>query len=199
MEITVFWVAVVLAFFLAGPHDKTQVILMPDSDGHVGQAEVITEGGRQLLTESGQMTTVKDSSKPPSDVAMVDQAEIAESFSEVLAIEPVLPEKFLLYFLPGSNELTKASIELLPKVIDTIKERESSYISIFGHSDRVGSEESNIKLSTKRAIAVRQLLEELGASVANIETASHGEGNPLVKTADGVAEPRNRRVEVVVR
>lgn len=199
MEITVFCVAVVLAVIFAGPLDKTQVILMPDTDGHVGQAEVITEGGSQLLTEPGQMTIVIDGSKPPSDVAIVDQEEIAEDFSEVLAIEPVLPEKFLLYFLPGSNDLTKDSIELLPKVVDTIKERKSSYISIFGHSDRVGAEEYNLQLSTNRAIAVRQLLEELGVSSANIETDSHGEGNPLVKTADGVAESQNRRVEVIIR
>ena len=199
MEIFAFWVAAVVALVLAGPHDKTQVILMPDADGHVGQAEVITEGGRQLLTESGQMTIVRDGSKPPSEVAMIDQEEIAGAFSEVLAVEPVLPEKFLLYFLPGSNALTKDSIALLPKVVDAIQERQSSYISIFGHSDRVGSEEYNIKLSTNRAIAVRQLLEELGVSITNIETASHGEGNPVIKTADGVAEPRNRRVEVVVR
>ena len=132
-------------------------------------------------------------------VAMVDQEEIAAVFSEALAIEPLLPEKFLLYFLPDSNELVKDSIELLPKVVDTIKERKSSYISIFGHCDRVGSEEYNLQLSTTRTIAVRQLLEELGVAIANIETASHGEGNPLIKTADGIAEPRNRRVEVIVR
>jgi len=34
---------------------------------------------------------------------------------------------------------------------------------------------------------------------ANITVTSHGEGNPLIKTADNVSEPRNRRVEVVIR
>ena len=34
--------------------------------------------------------------------------------------------------------------------------------------------------------------------IANIRTNSHGEGNPLVKTADNVNEPQNRRVEVTI-
>lgn len=199
MEFAVWVVAVVIAIIAAGPGDKTKVILMPDTDGHVGQVEVITDGGSQLLAEAGQMTTVSDRAKPPSSVAIIDDKEIKALFSKVLAVEPKPPEKFLLYFLPNSNELTSASLEMLPKIVASIEQRNSSYISIFGHSDRVGSTEYNIQLSTSRAMATQQLLENQGVVVENIEMASHGEENPLIKTQDGVAEPLNRRVEVVVR
>jgi outer membrane protein OmpA-like peptidoglycan-associated protein len=184
---------------LGGAQDKTTVVLMPDADGQVGQVEVITDAGKRSLTEAGQMTTVKDRSQPPSEVAVVDKAQLQESFAAALSAEPEPPDKFLLYFLPDSTELTTASLELFPKILGSIEKRESSFISIFGHSDRVGSAEYNYSLSMKRARAVKTLLEEEGVDFERLETDSHGEGNPLIETADNVAEPRNRRVEVIVR
>ena len=199
MEFAIWIVAVVFSILAAGPGEKTKVILMPDADGQVGQVEVSTDGGKQLLTEASQMTVVRDSSKPPSAVTLVEENEINAIFSSALSMEPLLPEKFLLYFLLDSCELTPDSIDLLPKIIVSINQRDSSYISIFGHSDRVGPEAYNHQLATERILAVRQLLEDRGVVIKKMETVSHGEGNPLIKTADGVAEPRNRRVEVVVR
>jgi outer membrane protein OmpA-like peptidoglycan-associated protein len=200
MEGFVIWlVAVAIAVIASGPGEKTQVVLLPDIDGHVGQVEVSTLGGKQLLTEAGQMTVVTDGSKPPSAVTTVDERDISAVFSGALDVEPVLPEKFLLYFKPSSSELTSVSMALLPQIAAAIEKRNATYVSIFGHSDRVGSAEYNIQLSTKRAMAVKGLLSDQGVVVENMEIASHGEGNPLIKTPDGVAEPQNRRVEVVVR
>ena len=199
MGFAVWAVAVVLSILVALPGEKTKVILVPDSDGHVGQVEVSTAAGSQLLTEAGQMTVVRSASQPPSAVTKVAEKDINTIFAAALKAEPALPEKFLLYFLPDSTELTAASLDILPGIIDSINQRHSSYISIFGHSDRVGTEAYNLNLSAERVLAVRQLLADRGVVVEQIETASHGEGNPLIKTADGVAEPRNRRVEVIVR
>jgi outer membrane protein OmpA-like peptidoglycan-associated protein len=46
---------------------------------------------------------------------------------------------------------------------------------------------------------VREELLKLGIAPGRIRTAGRGEREPLVPTADGVAEPRNRRVEINVR
>ena len=56
-----------------------------------------------------------------------------------------------------------------------------------------------MRLSLQRAILVRDYLvgEDVDASIIQVD--SHGEGNPLFPTADEVPEPRNRRVEVLVR
>ena len=66
-------------------------------------------------------------------------------------------------------------------------------------TDTVGSKEYNYKLSLDRAKVLSDILIANGAVPSNITVTSHGEGNPLVKTADEVAEPRNRRVEVVIK
>ena len=185
--------------FIAGCGHKTQVILMPDSDGHVGQIEVVTDGGSRLLSEAGQMTVVSDRSRPPSEISVLDQTTVENMFSEALAVEPLPPEKFILYFLPGSDKLTPGSLKLIPQVISSIRERKSLDISIYGHADRVGSEAYNLTLSVQRTLAVQAVLANEGVNPDNMETASHGEGNPLINTSDGVAESRNRRVEVIVR
>ena len=54
----------------------------------------------------------------------------------------------------------------------------------------------NVPISIERANAVRDLLVKEGIDPAIIEVTSHGEENPLIPTADEVAEPRNRRVEI---
>lgn len=51
----------------------------------------------------------------------------------------------------------------------------------------------------RRAQAVRDALVDSGVSAADIAVFAKGETNPLVQTADGVREPQNRRVEIVIQ
>lgn len=194
---------VLLAVFVAGVFldsgRESRVILLPDPDGSVGVIEVSTAAGRAVLTESGQMTTVSSSSAAPVTPVKISEAEIAQEFSALFAVEPPQPVKFLLYFEQDSARLTVASERLLPQILETIEQRQAYAIGIYGHSDRTGSDEYNLKLSLQRAVAVRDLLSSRGISLQAMDVASHGEGNPLIPTADQVAEPRNRRVEVIVR
>lgn len=84
-------------------------------------------------------------------------------------------------------------------MIDSIKQRNSFDISVNGHSDSTGTAEYNLDLSLKRALHMRDILVKAGINEIYISTTSHGEGNPLIPTKKGVAEPRNRRVEIIVR
>ena len=67
------------------------------------------------------------------------------------------------------------------------------------HTDRTGTAESNLVLSQRRADYVRVWLVSNGVPLAEITATGRGEGDPVVPTEDGIAEPRNRRVEVTVR
>jgi outer membrane protein OmpA-like peptidoglycan-associated protein len=132
-------------------------------------------------------------------VTTAESAYIQKNFAESLAAQPQPPLKFLLYFLPGGVDLDEESKALLPQILAAIRERNSLDIGIHGHSDTVGSTEQNIELSTRRAFAVKEFIVQPGLNIQNLEVTSHGEGNLLVPTPDNVPEPRNRRVEVVVR
>ena len=65
-----------------------------------------------------------------------------------------------------------------------------------GHTDTVGTEAYNQRLSLSRADAVKQLLVRDGVPVATIDATGVGKTDLAVQTPDGVREPRNRRVEI---
>ena len=71
-------------------------------------------------------------------------------------------------------------------------------IELTGHADRSGPRTYNQGLSQRRADAVSAELVRLGIARAEIGISARGEDDPLVPTPDGVREPQNRRVEIVL-
>lgn len=190
---------ILLLLSLAGCSRHHAVILVPGPDGQVGNAEVTTAGGKRLLEKPGDMTRVSGPSAPPSAVTTADPDYIAVTFAEAMAIEPLPPEKFILFFETGSIVLTAESRSAIATIVAASKRRGATSISISGHTDAAGSDQFNDKLAQERSALVRKLLQQNGISPDLMTVSSHGKGNPLVPTPDGVAEPRNRRVEVIVR
>ena len=72
-------------------------------------------------------------------------------------------------------------------------------ISVIGHTDFVGTDQYNDALSLQRALRVKDLLVKRGFPAKMIQAVGRGKREPVVKASDGVAEPRNRRVEIIVR
>jgi len=176
----------------------TMIVLTPDPDGRTGAITVSNRAGSVAIDSPNQVTRVSDSAKAPTPPADIGNDTINALFSDALSIQPKQPVHYLLYF-ENDLLLTAESAGLVPEILTAIKERGSTDISVVGHADAVGSREYNLTLSKKRANSVRDLLVREGVDLNHIRTTSHGKENPLVKTADNVSEPRNRRVEVVVR
>lgn len=183
----------------AGCAPKNVFVLMPDDDGRVGAITVRNEKGAHTIDRAGQGVVVADAGTAPSAPAPVSEADLREWFGEARKAVPMAPQTFVLLFDSGTSVLTGESQGRLPDIMETIRKRSSRDISVVGHSDRKGDEQSNWKLSLERAEVVRGMLVDLGVPPEAIETTSHGEGNPLIPTENDVAEPRNRRVEVTVR
>ncbi len=188
-----------LILIMSGCAPKTTIVLLPDPDGKVGALTVNTEAGSVDIAKAGETTTVRSKSSLPSKPTIMSKERITATFGEALASLPEQPVHFTLYLQSGSTVLTKDSFNLLPKILEAVKERESQSISVVGHTDTAGNRQYNLKLSTQRAEAVSRLLIEKGVKKSSIKSTSHGEENPLIKTADNVNEPLNRRVEVIVR
>lgn len=182
------------------PEQKELVVLLPDADGSVGAVEVRTEGGTSVLDRAHQATTLKGKKKPPAKPTFMEEAQINETFKEAIRARPrFAPEAFILYFDTGKATLTDKSEKQIGKILQAVNKRAEFEISVVGHTDAVGSEEYNLKLSLERAETVHAKLISSGIEASAMEISSHGEANPLVPTKDSVAEPRNRRVEVTVR
>ena len=111
---------------------------------------------------------------------------------------PMAPETFVIHFAFDSTELTAASNTVLDQAMESAAKMGAESLAATGHADRAGSEEYNLDLSLRRASAVLDALVARGANPANISLAGRGEAEPAVPTADGVYEPANRRVEIIV-
>lgn len=176
----------------------TLVALVPDPDGKTGSISVGNEAGSVDISTPYHATTIGDAKGRPTSPENLGKEALDKMFAEALSIQPKLPQHFLLYFEKDTT-LTFASEKLLPDIMAAIRERNSTDISVIGHTDTVGSKEFNTVLSSNRASAIKDALVKQGVDSNAIRTTSHGSENLLIQTADNVNEPRNRRVEVVVR
>jgi hypothetical protein len=102
----------------------------------------------------------------------------------------------MVFFDMGSATLSSQSQGTLQQAASTYKPGAS--VAATGYTDTVGTPEYNMILSQRRADAAKAALVKGGVPATAIATAGKGEGDQLVKTGDGVAEPQNRRVQVVM-
>ncbi len=190
----------IIAFiFSFGCAKKTTIILLPDPAGKVGHVTVYTEAGSLDITQAREATVIKGRRFVPDSPEILSSAEIEADFSSALSILPLQPAHFLLFFERESTELVADSMKTLSIIIDLIISRNSHNISVVGHTDTVGDHPYNLQLSKERASAISRILIGAGIDSTYIRSTSHGEMFPLIKTADDIHEPRNRRVEVIVR
>ena len=192
-------VLLVLLIISACATVKDTIVLVNDADGKVGKITVTTKGGAQTLTVANTMVEVTGFERSPSDPKRIDQTQIDLQFNHSMKALPAAPVSFLLYFLNDTSELTAESKSYIPEILSLVNKREFYEISIIGHTDTTGSDEYNIKLSAARAESVRDALLSHGIRSDKMELRYHGKRDPLIPTGDNVREPRNRRVEVIVK
>lgn len=178
---------------------RSQFVLLPSSDGHVGKVTVASKSGEIKLSNAYESTDLARPEDKPSQPVIMTKEKVNTLFKDALAAQPTAPVTYLLYFEPSSSTLTQESEKLLPQIIDYIHKTNSTDISVSGHSDRVGSRDNNIRISRERAEVVAKRLTDIGVAAESLDVASYGMEFPLIDTLEGTAEPRNRRVEIVVR
>jgi outer membrane protein OmpA-like peptidoglycan-associated protein len=103
-----------------------------------------------------------------------------------------------LLFASGSAELGPGAGRTLRDVAWVLRRHPQSAVRVYGFTDTVGDADANMELSLARANAVASALEEYGIDPDRVETRGFGERRLAVPTPDNVAEPRNRRVEIVL-
>jgi outer membrane protein OmpA-like peptidoglycan-associated protein len=111
----------------------------------------------------------------------------------------IIVENFsILQFSAGSAELPAPARELLDRWVATVASRTyPTRFELVGQTDRVGRRDANQRLSHRRADAVRRYLISRGVSGDLISMRAQGEDFGLVETADEVAEPTNRVVQLL--
>ena len=108
------------------------------------------------------------------------------------------PGSFLVFFDLGSAALTRDGRETVAEAARDYQRTGAARLSLAGHADSSGAAASNLRLSERHTGAVWRELVRLGVPGEAITAVPQGEDVPLVETADGTREARNRRVEIVV-
>jgi outer membrane protein OmpA-like peptidoglycan-associated protein len=112
---------------------------------------------------------------------------------------PAAAPSFMVFFDWDRSDLSAQAIATLRQVAAAYKQRGSARVTATGHADRSGPDDYNMALSLRRANAVKNALVSEGVPATAIAVVGRGESQPLVQTADGVREPQNRRVEIVLQ
>ena len=176
-------------------HD--QITILPKEDGSIGGV-VVRQDGVEVLLDKPYATALIQGPGLVSE-STYDAERAGKDFETVLSALPERPAHFLLFFLEDSDEMTAESDEEVGRIFAEVSTRPAPDILVIGHTDAVGAGQYNDKLSLQRAERVRDELIRLGMPEDSIGVEGRGKREPLVNTPDGVAEQRNRRVEIEVR
>ena len=104
---------------------------------------------------------------------------------------------YLVFFDFNKSALTPQATQIVDEAAKNAGPAHVTQITVTGHTDTVGSDAYNMRLSRRRAEAVAAELEKDGIPSSEIEIVAKGKRDPLVPTGDGVREPQNRRVQIV--
>jgi len=172
------------------------VVLLPNPDGK-DTAVVVTQGSTEVALSQPYAAAHLTRAGPQAYQSNAQEAQTY--FAAALAAQPAAPAQFTLYFVEGKDEFTEESKQIIDSVFAEIARRPVPDVLVIGHTDKVGSDAYNDALSRQRAEVVRTALLARGIAVDKVVTIGRGKREPIVATAEGVAEARNRRVEIQVR
>jgi iron complex outermembrane receptor protein len=112
------------------------------------------------------------------------------------AVAPA-PRSYLVFFDFNKSDLTPQAAEIVDQAAKNAGPAKVTRLTVTGHTDTVGSDAYNMRLSRRRAESVATQLEKDGIPSSEIDIVAKGKHDLLVPTADGVREPQNRRVQIV--
>ena len=158
------------------------------------------------LTLAGCDRNRPEPAETPEPIATPEEkVSIFRPEAEVVTVEaPVAPLETTVTFAEGGSELSEAAKAQLAIILQSEQMELGGKVTLRGHSDSVGSDEANLRVSRKRAEAVRDYLVENGVAEDRIEVIALGEMRPVAPNANLDGTPNeegraaNRRVDVTI-
>ncbi len=128
-----------------------------------------------------------------------ETAEPAAAYTPPPAVAPApaVPKSYLVFFDFNKSDLTPQAVTIVDQAAKNAGPAKVTQLTVTGHTDTVGSDAYNMRLSRRRAESVAAQLEKDGIPSSEIEIVAKGKRDLLVPTKDGVKEPQNRRVQIV--
>jgi outer membrane protein OmpA-like peptidoglycan-associated protein len=135
---------------------------------------------------------------PPPAPMMTPAAAPAPTPAPAPAPSAGARQLFIVFFDFDKSTITEAGRKVLDAAAAAVKSNQSVRIDVTGYTDTVGTSQYNLGLSNRRADAVRDYLSRHGIGADHMNVVGKGKTDLRVQTPDGVREPQNRRVEIVI-
>lgn len=126
-------------------------------------------------------------------------ADKEAEYEVLIKIDP--PKEFVLenvYFDSGKSTLKPESNSALNNLVEVLKAKSGMQVEIQGHTDNVGSEEDNLKLSQGRAETVKKYLVAKGIAESRILAKGYGSSQPIADNTSPEGKAKNRRTSLKV-
>ncbi len=179
---------------------RAQIILKGRKSGKEFQGRCDGSGFLKLRIEKGDIYDIQYLSVAgPYTVDEIDLPASSRAVSGNLNIQydDNTVELKNVYFETGKATLKSSSFKALDQLVYGMKEVEPALrVEIAGHTDNVGGEEYNLKLSQSRAEAVRDYLVKKGIASSRLTAVGYGYSQPVESNDTEIGRARNRRTEV---
>ena len=187
------------ASLLLGGCATSSLVLLPDDEGHQGSVAVLEAKGQPtdaVIAAGNSRTALGD--KTPVAKPLGNRG-LKKQEAALLTGLPPPARSFVLYFDLGTTTLTPQSVAVLTALRSEIASRSGPAVEVIGHTDTIGSEEDNDRLSQRRAEEVLNWLVSQGLDATIMSASGRGERELKEPTMDNIGNAANRRVEVIVR
>jgi OOP family OmpA-OmpF porin len=177
----------------------SSLVLLPDDEGQQGQVAVLEAGGKPsdaVIAQGNSRTKLGD---PTPATQPLGENGLKPKEAALLTELPPPARSFLMYFDLGTTTLTPESLAVLDQLRAEISSRSGVEVQVTGHTDTVGSEEDNDRLSQQRAEEVLNWLASQGIERSLMNAVGRGERELREPTVGNYSSATNRRVEVIVR
>jgi OOP family OmpA-OmpF porin len=173
-----------------------QALLLPGEDGHpVGALAVLGENGRETVLDQ----PLASARMSRTDTIVHKVAKLKPGYQSLIDTLPPPVKSFTLYFLEGTTTMYPASREVLGLIKAEVAKRPGAEVQVTGHTDTVGNDDDNDRLSLQRANEIEGVLIGEGFAKNQLSAVGRGKRDLAVQTGEGVENSENRRVEVIVR
>jgi outer membrane protein OmpA-like peptidoglycan-associated protein len=188
-------VAVAALAAMLGGCATPSALLLPGEDGHpVGALAVLNAKGETVLDQPQQSASLGRGS-----ASVRSNTRTKPAYQQLMATLPPPARTFTLYFIEGTTTMIPTSRPTLEMIKAEIAKRPGAEVQVTGHTDTLGSDDDNDRLSMKRAAEIEEVLANEGLPREMLSAVGRGERELAVATDDNVANAENRRVQVIVR
>ncbi len=175
--------------------DTGEELGVAKTDPNTGIYQIVLPKGRSYGIRAfvdGYMSISKNLSS--ADIEQFENFELDLTVNPVVKNKPIVIDN--IYFDFGEYELKKESYYELNNISDFLIKNENIIVEISGHTDNIGSNEDNLKLSKNRAKSVAEYLVSKGIQNNRISYVGRGEIRPIADNNTDEGREKNRRVEL---